>query len=158
MVTDKITVIDKGPMCHVEEWKSSKVAREAGETLVCWFAPLKLCAVSEWTKKTRHFGDSNGEQCSLQMLCGVVGIPYNTLMKFVSNKKTINREVGRGVGRDCLIGANNQKVITDIMVRKDHTNEGMTMTEGVDLILEVLPQLSWEQSHQSFLRTIRQKH
>ena len=104
--------------------------------------------MSVWTKKTGRFGDSNGNQCSLQVFCGVVGITYNIPVNYVCEKKRINQEVGHGVGRNSLISENNQKFVTDVMARKDSANEGMNMVEGLDLILEVIPQLSWKQSKQ----------
>jgi hypothetical protein len=55
-------------------------------------------ALSKWTKKTGHFWDSNGEERSLQIVCYVVGIPYNTLAKYAGDSKTINIQVGGGVG------------------------------------------------------------
>ena len=65
-------------------------------------------------------------------------------MKYDGENKLINREVGRGMGRNSLISAKNQKFGTDVMARNDCSNEGMTMAEGVDIILEVIPQLSWK--------------
>ena len=47
-------------------------------------------AVSECTKKTGNFWDSNGEQLSLQVFCGVVGIRYNTFVEYVGENKLIN--------------------------------------------------------------------
>ena len=43
-------------------------------------------AVSECTNNAGRFGDSNGEQRSFQLFCAVVGIPYNTLVKYVGEK------------------------------------------------------------------------
>ena len=76
------------------------------------------------------------------MFCSVVGISDNTLMKYSVEKKLINREFGRGVGRDALIIAKNQKSITDVMPRKDHINDGITMVEDVYLVFEVISKIS----------------
>ena len=103
-------------------------------------------AVRKWTNKKVLFWESNGKKHSLQVFCGVVGIPYNTLMNYAGEKKLINREVSRAVGCHSLISSKNHKLITYVMVRKDHTNEGMAMAEGVDIILEVIPQLYWKQA------------
>ena len=78
--------------------------------------------MSEWIKKKGHFWYSTGEQQLIQVFCGVVGIPYNTLVKFVGEKKLINREVGCGVRHDSLISSKKQKFITDVMARKDSDN------------------------------------
>ena len=80
-----------------------------------------------------------------------------TCMQACENGR-INQEVGHGVGRNSLISENNQKFVTDAMARKDSANEGMNMVEGFDLILEVIPQLSWKQSKQYFVKTTRCKH
>ena len=79
-------------------------------------------------------------------------------MKYSVEKKLINREFGRGVGRDAFISSKSQKSITDVMPRKDHINDGITMVEYVYLILEVITQLFQEQAQQSFVQECRQKH
>ena len=84
----------------------------------------------------------------LQVLCGVVGIPYNNLAKYVCENKLFNQEVGRGVGRNSLISEKNQKFTTGVMARNDRDNEEMTTAEGVDIILEVIPQISCKQAQQ----------
>jgi hypothetical protein len=76
-----------------------------------------------------------------------------TLVKYVGNKKAIRREVGSTVWCSCLISTNNQKFIMNIMAQKYCGNEGMVISEGVDFILEVVPQLSRIQAPQSCLQT-----
>jgi hypothetical protein len=83
-----------------------------------------------------------------------MGISYYTMMKYAGCKESTIREVGHGIGSNCLIEYKNQKFLADVMARKDSSNEGLTMIEGVDLVQEVLPHLYRSQTQQSFVRTV----
>jgi hypothetical protein len=80
------------------------------------------------------------------------------MMEYVGCNNDTRCTSGYGVDTQCLIESKNQKFLLTVMARKDHANEGLTMSECIDLMQEVLPHLSRTQTQRSFVRTVQGKY
>jgi hypothetical protein len=114
--------------------------------------------VSEWMNKTWRYFDSNKEPCSLNICCGYVGFSYNTMMKYVGGNSETRHTLGCVVGTQCFMKSKDHKFLIDAMARKDRADEGLTMSESIDLVKEVLSHLSRIQAQRSFVRTVQGNH
>jgi hypothetical protein len=115
-------------------------------------------AVSEWDGKTGRALDSNGEEHTLRVFSGVVGIPYDTLKKYVRSDAEKRRVIGNSGGRAPLLKKENQTFVADVLARKDRVNEGATPAEAIDLVQELNPTLSRDQARRHLNRTLIPAH
>jgi hypothetical protein len=114
--------------------------------------------ITEWMNKTGRYFESNKERCPMDQSCGYVGISYNTMMTYVGGNNETRRTLGCGVSAQCLIESKKQKSLSNVMARKDRANEGLAVSEGIDSMQEVLPNLSQTQAQRSFVSTVQGKH
>jgi hypothetical protein len=98
------------------------------------------------------------ESLKLVKYSNVVGIPYNTLKKYVSADEPKRRVIGKGVGRQPIVLKKDQYFVADVLVRKDHGNNGATPSEALDMINDLHPKLSREQARDYFRKTLKPNH
>jgi hypothetical protein len=115
-------------------------------------------ALSERMNKTGRYYDSNKEPHPLNLCCGYVGISYNTMIKYVRGNSETRRTLICGVGTKCLVESKEQKFLVDIMLRKDCADGRLAMSEGIDLVQDVLPRLSRTQAQRIFVKMVQVKH
>lgn len=115
--------------------------------------------VAEWLEKCGRYFDSNGEACSLIVFSNVIGVPHSTLYHYVHCNPKKQRMVGKGVGRVSLVVQEIQEIIAQTIVRRDCSNNGMTPSECIDLVLELNPLLEGhKQAQNKFSRMLLPKY
>ena len=122
-------------------------------------AAIKLGkAVTDWDEKIGEALDKNGEKRSLQVFCNVVEIPYNTFKHYVSSEKDKPRVVGDSVGRQPLLRKDQQDFVADVLARRDRGNDGAAPSEAIELVIELVPELTVAQETRHFNRTLLPNH
>jgi hypothetical protein len=111
-------------------------------------------AVKNWEDKTGEALDSNGEKLRLAVYSNVVGIPYNTLKKFVGAKQETRREVGKSVGKAPLLPKEDQLFLAELFVRKDRANDGAKPKEAIDMVQDLDTSLTRLQATRHLQRTL----
>ena len=84
-------------------------------------------------------------------------IPFTTLQMHVTTDESKRIKLGNGVGRKCIIGAEQQDAIVDMFVHKDRTNEAVNVSGALDLLEQMCPESSRKQLDQSLRRTVLAK-
>jgi hypothetical protein len=85
-------------------------------------------------------------------------MPYETFKKYVAKDSSKRRVCGESVGRAPLVGKEDQRFLADAMARKDRANDGANPSEAIDLLQELTPSLSREQSRRHLNRTLIPHH
>ena len=115
-------------------------------------------AVNEWDEKCDRYFDSNGEALSMRQFSNVVGIPLNTLKKYLATDLNSRRTVGNAVGRPALLTPSDQHFLANCLARKDQGNAGAKPTEAIDFVMDLNPQLSRDQARFHLHRTLLKNH
>jgi hypothetical protein len=95
---------------------------------------------------------------SLRGFSGLCNIPYETLKKYVAKDSSKRRVCSESVGRAPLVGEEDQRFLADVMARKDRANDVADPSEANDLLQELAPSLSREQSRRHLKRTLIPHH
>ena len=68
-----------------------------------------------------------------------MGIPYKTFSKYVkkTGTKTKVRVLGNISGKSMLLSTTDQLYVAEVLARKDRANDGMDMSEAVDLVMDL---------------------
>ena len=115
-------------------------------------------AVTDWDENIGDALDNNGEKRSLQVFCNVVEIPYNTFKQYVCSNKDKRRVVGDSVGRQPLLRKDQQDFVADVLARRDRGNDGAAPSEAIELVIELMPELTVAQATRHFNRTLLPNH
>jgi hypothetical protein len=115
-------------------------------------------AIKEWEGGGRCAPDRSGGPLSLRGFSGLCNIPYETFKKYVAKDSNKRRVCGESVGRAPLLGKEDQRFLVEVMARKDPANDGANPSEAIDLLQELAPSLSREQSRRHLKRTLIPHH
>jgi hypothetical protein len=80
------------------------------------------------------------------------------IQKVVTKDSSKRRVCGESVGRAPLVGKEDQLFLADVMARKDRANDGANPSEAINLLQELAPSLSREQSRRHLKRTLIPHH
>ena len=116
-------------------------------------------AISDWIRKKGDRLDSNGEVIdNMNTFCNVVGISKFTLQKYVHKDPNKRRKIGNSVGNPPLLPKQDQRFLSEIIVRKDRANNGIGIEDVIDRIQELNPSLTSKQAANHFHRTLKRKN
>ena len=108
-------------------------------------------AVEDWDNKTGKTLEHD-PLMSLIHYAGRVEIPYNTLRKFVADKR---RVLGAASGKKTLLDSHVQRFTVDMLRARDRANDGMNKRQALDMIQDLRPELKLDQIRRAFDRRIR---
>lgn len=116
-------------------------------------------AIDDYLNKTGDALDNNDEWIEdINVYAALVGIPYNTLYKYVCPRAESRRVLGVGTrGRTQLISDDNVKFIGETFVRLDRSNDGASRKEGTDYVMSTVPNLTRPQASRQLSRVILPK-
>ena len=142
---------------------AKKVPGKVKQTRTNWSKGVHLenmtNAVTEWfVPEHANTLDSNGEKMSPRAYSVSVGIPFETLKHYIHQDPTKRRELGKQVGAKPVLEKHLSQFVSDVVRRADRGNEGKSRREAIDLIAEVNPNLSFQQSSNYFDRTFKKLH
>ena len=114
-------------------------------------------AKDDWLNKTGSLL-SEAPDMSMWLYAKRVGIPLTTLHGYACPDDTKRQLLGSSAGKPALIDAGTQQFAVDVLRRRDRGNDGMNARESVDMIHDLMPELSRLQARQTFSRTICPGH
>ena len=119
---------------------------------------MKLeAAFDDWDKKQGDYLRMPEGTASLRGFAKLVDIPFGTLQKYLATNEGKRQALGVHVGRKSLT-ADVETFVVDNIRRMDRANAGMSMSETVDMIQDLKPELSRPQIAGNLSRTIRTHH
>ena len=113
-------------------------------------------AINEWNEKKGRALDDNNNPVLLNNFCKHVSIPYKSFSKYVkkSGTKTDNRVLGSIPGRSMILSTTDQLYIAEVLARKDRANDGLDISEAIDLVMELNENVTRKQAHQHIKRCL----
>jgi hypothetical protein len=71
---------------------------------------------------------------------------YRTANNYVCTNTSKCLRLGAVSGRQSLLDEQNQDFVHNVLARKDHANKGVNVQEAIDLVQELDPKLTYDQS------------
>ena len=114
-------------------------------------------AKEDWLNKT---GDLLTAQPDMSMweFSKRVGIPSSTMHTYAHANESQQWRLGSSAGKPPLVKEETAQFAVDVLRRRDRGNDGMTNSEAIDMVHDLMPSLSRQQASQGFHRTIRPGH
>ena len=111
-------------------------------------------AINDWKEKKGNALDESGKPiCKLSIYARIVGVPYNTLVKYVTNI-SVCCTVGAQAGKKPLLSKLDQRFIAEVLARKGRANDGAEMSTVVEYLQEINPNMTLKQGRDHFYRTL----
>ena len=104
-------------------------------------AKLKL-AVEEWINKTGRCT----EEHNIRQFAGIADVPYSTLSYYAASEESKRRKLGSSVGPTGTFSKEDKQLILDTFRRLDRGNDGTGRKGGIDMALELHPELTQKQA------------
>ncbi|KAK1739421.1 hypothetical protein QTG54_009964 [Skeletonema marinoi] len=91
----------------------------------------------------------------MQVYAGLIGIPFNSLYKYLNPNKDERRILGNGErGRPKLLGVDDVQFLGETLARMDRCNDGASKKEGTDLVMSAVPNLTRPQASRQLSRIV----
>lgn len=87
--------------------------------------------LSDWEAKTGACSTT----MSMTRYCTVVGIPLSTFSRYAAKRQ----EVGAHAGRPSNISDDQQRLVADVLIRRDRANDGVGRQGGAALVQQLAP-------------------
>ena len=112
-------------------------------------------AINDWFKKEGDAVDANGENVELRNYAVLVEIPYQSLYKYVHPDEEKRKVLGNGDrGRKRLLQSDDVKFLGEMFCRLDRCNDGASLKEAADLVMDAKPNLSRQQARLQVRRRV----
>ena len=86
---------------------------------------------------------------------GLVGIPFNTLYRYIHPDEEKRQKLGNGErGRKKLVDGENCDFVAETLARQDRCNDGASRKEAIDIIMDIEPGLTRKQASRQLSRVI----
>lgn len=111
-------------------------------------------ALNDWSKKEGDIFDDNGEMIdNWRVFANKVDIPADTFYKYI--KPNNPRQVGDGSrGKKRLMTTDEIKFTGCILARQDRVNDGLSTKEALDLVQEMIPDITRKAARNAMYRNI----
>jgi hypothetical protein len=116
-------------------------------------------AVNDWLGSCGRFTELPLNGQNLKNYAALVGINYKSLVPYVSADAGKRRKLSGGWGhKNRIISSDVEEFIVAVMRRRDRANDGVSRTEAIDLLQDLLPATPREKLAKAFDVTIRPQH
>jgi len=96
-------------------------------------------AINDYLNKEGNAIDRNGVFIENRTIyAGLVGIPYNTLYRYIHPDVEKRQKLGDGNrGRERLMENENCKFVAETLARQDRCNDGSSRKEAIDIVMDI---------------------
>lgn len=117
-------------------------------------------AITDWDNQDGSYFDENGEGITdYKVFATLHGIPSHTFYKYIHPDRNKRRKLGDGFrGKPRALTNDDVKFFGEVFARADRGNDGLSMKEAVDAVIEYVPGISRRGARQQLGRHILPKN